>query len=98
MKHYKLREGENIRKPLVKRDVIEIRIPVLLLCLVSAFVLWLYTVSISKIDPANPLDTTPPTEQETSASTGAESTDPDRLSVAGSEPVPADGLFGAVDS
>ncbi len=98
MKHYKLREGENIRKPLVKRDVIEIRIPVLLLCLAFAFGLWLYVVSLSKIDPANPLDTTPPTEHETSASAAAEPFGPDGLSVVASEPIPAEGLFGAVGS
>ena len=68
MKHYKLREGENIRKPVVKRDRIEIRVPVLLLCLALAFLVWLYIVSLSKIDPTDPLDAHPDTEQETAES------------------------------
>ena len=50
MKNYKLREGENIRKPVVKRDRIEIRMPVLLICLVLSFVVWLYIVSLSKLN------------------------------------------------
>lgn len=65
MKNYKLREGENSRKPSVKRDIIEIRVPVLLLCLAMAFLVWLYIVSISKIDPADPLETQPDTTEET---------------------------------
>lgn len=56
MKHYKLREGESIRKPQVKRDRIEIRVPVLLLCLAMAFLVWLYIVSFSKIDLTAPLE------------------------------------------
>jgi hypothetical protein len=56
MKHYKLREGESIRKPQVKRDRVEIRVPVLLLCLAMAFLVWLYIVSFSEIDPTDPLD------------------------------------------
>ena len=67
MKHYKLREGESVRKPMVKRDRIEIRVPVLLLCLALAFLVWLYIVSISKIDPTAPLETLPPSEDETAA-------------------------------
>lgn len=63
MKHYKLREGESVRKPAVKRDRIEIRVPVLLLCLALAFLVWLYIVSISKIDPTDPLETHPQTEK-----------------------------------
>ena len=66
MKHYKLREGESIRKPQVKRDRVEIRVPVLLLCLAMAFLVWLYIVSLSEIDPTAPLDTEPSTEPETS--------------------------------
>ena len=65
MKNYKLREGENSRKPSVKRDLIEIRVPVLLLCLALAFLVWLYIVSISKIDPTDPLETLPETGEET---------------------------------
>lgn len=66
MNHYKLREGESIRKPVVKRDRIVIRVPVLLLCLALAFLVWLYVVSISKINSDHPpVDTAPATEQET---------------------------------
>ena len=86
MKHYKLREGESIRKPAVKRDRIEIRVPVLLLCLALAFLVWLYIVSISKIDPTDPLETLP-TTQEGSADADPHTPDtvydlslPDRLS------------------
>ena len=68
MKHYKLREGESIRKPVVKRDRIEIRVPVLLLCLALAFLVWLYIVSISKIDPTDPLETHPQTEEAQASS------------------------------
>ena len=71
MKNYKLREGENARKPSVKRDIIEIRVPVLILCLALAFLVWLYIVSISKIDPTDPLETLPDTGEET-ASASAE--------------------------
>jgi hypothetical protein len=67
MKNYKLREGENIRKPVVKRAVIEIRVPILLICLALAFVIWLYIVSLSKINPADPMETLPPPEQETAS-------------------------------
>ena len=67
MKNYKLREGENSRKPSVKRDIIEIRVPVLLLCLALAFLVWLYIVSISKIDPTDPLETLPDTGEETAS-------------------------------
>lgn len=67
MKNYKLREGENIRKPVVKRAVIEIRVPVLLLCLALAFIVWLYIVSLSKINPADPMETLPPPEEETAS-------------------------------
>ncbi len=56
MNHYKLREGESIRKPVVKRDRIEIRIPVLLICLAMACLIWLYVVSFSKMDPEAPLE------------------------------------------
>lgn len=64
MKNYKLREGESIRKPTVKRDRIEIRVPMLLLCLALAFLVWLYIVSISEIDPTDPLETLPSTGDE----------------------------------
>jgi hypothetical protein len=67
MKNYKLREGENIRKPVVKRDRIEIRMPVLLICLALSFVVWLYIVSLSKLNPMEDAqDTTPPSSAETS--------------------------------
>lgn len=97
MKHYKLREGESIRKPVVKRDLIEIRIPVLLICLLSAFVVWLYIVSLSKIDPANPMDTLPTTEQETAAEAAAEASETEGLLDMGGEPVPTDEPDGSVD-
>ncbi len=64
MNHYKLREGENIRKPVVKRDRIEIHVPVLLSCLALAFLIWLYVVSISKINTAPPPVETAPTTNE----------------------------------
>lgn len=64
MKHYKLREGESIRKPQVKRDRIEIRVPVLLLCLAMAFLVWLYIVSFSKIDLTAPLEDPTETTEE----------------------------------
>ena len=74
MKHYKLREGESIRKPQVKRDRVEIRVPVLLLCLAMAFLVWLYIVSFSDIDPTDPLDdlteTTASTEETSAALDG----------------------------
>ena len=80
MKNYKLREGEHTRKPSVKRDLIEIRVPVLLLCLALAFLVWLYIVSISKIDPTDPLETLPDTGEETASSQDAEvDTAPDDL-------------------
>lgn len=72
MKNYKLREGESIRKPLVKRDRIEIRVPVLLLCLAMAFLVWLYIVSFSKIDPTAPLEDPTESSEETAASHEAE--------------------------
>ena len=78
MKNYKLREGENSRKPSVRRDLIEIRVPVLLLCLAAAFLIWLYVVSISKIDPSDPLETRPDTGEETAAA--AWNGDPEALS------------------
>lgn len=66
MKHYKLREGEHIRKPVVKRDRIEIHVPVLLICLALAFLVWLYVVSISKLKDTLPgSDTEPATETVT---------------------------------
>lgn len=66
MNHYKLREGESIRKPVVKRDRIEVHVPVLIICFALAFLIWLYVVSISKINtPPPPVETTPVTEQET---------------------------------
>ena len=55
MSRYKLREGESIRKPVVKRDRLEIHVPVLLVCLFLAFLIWLYVVSISKIREDLPL-------------------------------------------
>lgn len=55
MSHYKLREGDSIRKPVVKRDRLEIHVPVLLICLLLAFLIWLYVVSISKIPEELPL-------------------------------------------
>lgn len=67
MKNYKLRDSENSRKPSVKRTLIEIRVPVLLLCLALAFLVWLYIVSISKIDPTAPLETLPDTGEETAS-------------------------------
>lgn len=102
MKHYKLREGESVRKPVVKRNLIEIRIPVLLLCLLSAFVVWLYIVSLSKIDPEKPLDTASVTEhaspdgeaaaEEPFETEGLLDMDVDREPVPASEP---DGSAGA---
>ena len=80
MTQYKLREGENIRKPVVKRDRIEIRVPVLLICLALAFLAWLYIVSFSKIDPSGSLDSPPPEASETtSAGIPASHTLPDLL-------------------
>jgi hypothetical protein len=78
MNHYKLREGESIRKPVVKRTRIEIRVPVLLICLALAFLIWLYMVSFSKIDPTAPLDGPVDTEQ---GSDEAVCTDPDQAEV-----------------
>lgn len=68
MSHYKLREGDSIRKPVVKRDRLEIHVPVLLLCLLLAFLIWLYVVSISKIHEDLPL----PSETEAVTDMGAE--------------------------
>lgn len=92
MKHYKLREGESIRKPVVKRDSIEIRVPVLLICLALAFGVWLYVVSLSKIDPAHPLDTIPVTEKETAdtADAAAEPAETEGLLDVGADPASAD--------
>lgn len=92
MKHYKLREGENIRKPVVKRDSIEIRVPVLLICLALAFGVWLYVVSLSKIDPAHPLDTIPDTQQEPTdvGDAAAEPAENEGLLDAGGDLLPAD--------
>ena len=88
MKNYKLREGENSRKPSVKRNLIEIRVPVLLLCLALAFLVWLYIVSISKIDPTDPLETLPETG-EGAASAWAEPCETNLLATP--SPVCADG-------
>lgn len=90
MNHYKLREGESIRKPVVKRDRIEIRVPVLLICLALAFLAWLYVVSFSKIDPTAPLDTAPATDQETAEAADLSPDTPDDLLL-------SDGSYGAVD-
>ena len=95
MKHYKLREGESIRKPVVKRDSIEIRVPVLLICLALAFGVWLYVVSLSKIDPAHPLDTIPVTEEETAdaadtVDAAAEPAETEDLLDVGADPASAD--------
>lgn len=69
MNHYKLREGESIRKPVVKRDRIEIHVPVLLLCIALAALIWLYVVGLSKInrETLSEADSTPVTEQETAS-------------------------------
>ncbi|MBE6652054.1 MAG: hypothetical protein E7610_01395 [Ruminococcaceae bacterium] len=75
MSHYKLREGESIRKPVVKRDRIEIRIPVLLICLALAFLIWLYVVSFSKLNSQLPEDTGAAAGRDTAAT--YESTDTD---------------------
>ena len=87
MNQYKLREGESIRKPTVKRDRIEIRVPVLLICLALAFLIWLYIVSFSKIDPTAPLENPRETDRE-SAETNLASPDApcaDQLSFEGME-------------
>ena len=80
MKHYKLREGENVRKPVVKRDRIEIHVPVLLICLAMAFLVWLYVISVSKIKETLPgVDTeavTSETQQEATAFDAPDSRDP----------------------
>ena len=73
MSHYKLREGDSIRKPVVKRDRLEIHVPVLLLCLLLAFLIWLYVVSISKIREDLPL----PSDTETVTDTDESSGEPD---------------------
>ena len=78
MNHYKLREGESIRKPVVKRSRIEIRVPVLLICLALAFLIWLYVVSLSKINPEAPLNGPIETEQ---GSAEAAYTDPNPSAV-----------------
>ena len=74
MNHYKLREGESIRKPVVKRDRIEIHVPVLLLCVALAALIWLYVVGLSKInrESLSEADSTPVTEQETGLSADAD--------------------------
>ena len=74
MNHYKLREGESIRKPVVKRDRIEIHVPVLLLCVALAALIWLYVVGLSKInrESLSEADSTPVTEQDTGLSVDAE--------------------------
>ena len=80
MKHYKLREGENVRKPVVKRDRIEIHVPVLLICLAMAFLVWLYVISVSKIKETLPgAETeavTSETRQEATVSATPDSRDP----------------------
>ena len=80
MKHYKLREGENVRKPVVKRDRIEIHVPVLLICLAMAFLVWLYVISVSKIKETLPgVDTeavTSETQQEATAFDAPDPRDP----------------------
>ena len=82
MNHYKLREGENIRKPVVKRDRIEIHVPVLLLCLALAFVIWLYVISSKNNQtPPPPMDTAPVTEQESSGAGTTELGDPTTVAV-----------------
>ncbi len=80
MNHYKLREGENIRKPVVKRDRIEIHVPVLILCLAMAFLIWLYVISSKHNQtPPPPVDTAPVTEQE---STGMADSEPGDVTTA----------------
>ena len=75
MNHYKLREGESIRKPVVKRDRIEIHVPVLLLCIALAALIWLYVVGLSKInrETLSEADSTPVTEKETASASLGES-------------------------
>ena len=76
MSHYKLREGDNIRKPVVKRTQVEVHIPVLLICFALAFLIWLYVVSISKINREHPpMETPAVTDTEAKGEAAAEPRD-----------------------
>lgn len=78
MHQYKLREGESIRKPVVKRDRVEIHVPVLLLCFVLAAFIWLYIVGISKIKTDLPTeDTAPVTDARAAAEPASAALDVD---------------------
>ena len=75
---YKLRVGEKGGKPAVRRNLIEIRVPLLLICLVLAFGIWLYVVSFSKLlplrihspDPKPDEETAEPAESSAAAESG----------------------------
>ena len=49
MSQYKLKEGEDVRHPVVKRSEINIYVPVLLICFALAALIWLYVVGLSRI-------------------------------------------------
>lgn len=83
MSQYKLKEGKNVRQPVVQRTEINVYVPVLLICFALAFLSWLYVVGLSRItsDVLNPETVTTaaeeptqgePSETETSEATPAE--------------------------
>ncbi|MBQ4112132.1 MAG: hypothetical protein IJD38_04970 [Clostridia bacterium] len=49
MSQYKLKEGEDVRHPVIKRSEINIHVPVLLICFALAALIWLYVVGLSRI-------------------------------------------------
>lgn len=46
---YKLKPGESVRKPVLKRTQIVVYVPVLLICFALACLIWLYVVGLSRI-------------------------------------------------
>jgi hypothetical protein len=67
MSQYKLKEGKNVRQPVVQRTEINVYVPVLLICFAMAFLSWLYVVGLSRItsEVLNPETVTTVVEEPT---------------------------------
>ena len=67
MSQYKLKEGKDVRQPVVQRTEINVYVPVLLICFAMAFLIWLYVVGLSRItsDVLNPETVTTVAEEST---------------------------------
>lgn len=71
MRNYKLREGKEIRKPVVREDELTVYVPVLLICLALAALIWLYVTGLSKLVD-DPLPSDPPAVSDTEGDCGSE--------------------------